>query len=176
MLSNGGTLTNNWKIIGGDGGEGNTGAAGGNAVEMWGGTLTNSAGATITGGNGGQAFDFSGGNGGDGVLIRSGMSATVTNNGTITGGNTGFTNTSVVPGGYGVDIEADNATLINSGTISGGSDSNNNGLHGTTQADAVHIAGNNDRLELWERRHLHRKRGGGVRKNCDVCSRWRWHN
>jgi autotransporter-associated beta strand protein len=149
VLSNGALLTNSGAINGGIGALGRTGGAGGNAIEMFGGTLTSAVGGTITGGTGGQAIIASGGNGGDGVLIRSGAEATVTNNGTITGGDTGPTNAPFAPvAGYGVEIKADNSTLINNGVIQGGR-LFDGGLNNGAQADAVHITGNNNRLELW---------------------------
>jgi uncharacterized protein with beta-barrel porin domain len=151
VLSNGANLTNQGLIVGGVGGQAGTGsqtgtvtgALGGNGVEMYGGTLINSA--QIQGGNGGAngTLHGLGGDGGDGVLVRSGMSATVTNTGTIAGGSAGSSSVSTTTGGgYGVDIEADNSTLINKSRIEGGLSTNG------TQDASVHLAGANDTLQI----------------------------
>ncbi len=124
-IANSGTitrLTNSGKISGGSGGS-FVGGAGGvgvsNAAHATIGSLTNTRGATISGGNGGtSAFGGPGGAGGVGVS-NAGTIKTLSNSGTISGGG-GGTIGSGGAGGAGVSNAGTIETLSNSGTISGG--------------------------------------------------------
>jgi hypothetical protein len=118
------TLTNSGTIGGGAGGD--YGGAGGAGVWNASGAtiaaLSNATGATISGGNGAEAF--TGGAGGAGIR-NSGTVTTLTNKGTIDGGNGGASQYAVgvrrgAPGGAGVWNSGLITTLTNSGTIRGG--------------------------------------------------------
>jgi uncharacterized protein with beta-barrel porin domain len=128
VLGNGAVVNNNsGSIIGGSGGTAGAGA------EIFGGTITNGSTATIQGGNVTASF----GSAGQGILALSGVAATITNLGTISGGD------GPNGGGVGVEIDADNSTLVNAGHISGGIMLT---IH--INGDAVLLGGANERLEL----------------------------
>jgi PEP-CTERM motif-containing protein len=138
------TLTNNGTISGGDGGSVSAGSpftatagAGAQGIVNLGtiGSLTNSAGKTIKGGNGGAAANGErGGTGADGVANFNGTITTLTNKGTISGGNAGGAAAGAMGtgpnGGAGVSNEATVTTLTNSGAIGGGSGGNLTSGHG----------------------------------------------
>ncbi|ULU23447.1 autotransporter outer membrane beta-barrel domain-containing protein [Dyella terrae] len=113
---------------GGNGGNGGNSGAGGSGVSGTGFAVINSSGGTIAGGNGGAigvagggtpvGTNGLGGNGGTGI---SGSGFTLTNNGSVVGGNGSESSTSSNVGAGGVGIIATgNAMVINAGTISGG--------------------------------------------------------
>ncbi|WP_274427398.1 autotransporter domain-containing protein [Chelativorans sp. YIM 93263] len=184
-----GALTNRGDLAGGDGGAGglggsgqpalNSGGAGsggdgGHGIETSDAGLqhTNYAGAAISGGDGGNGgaggdgvngFPFGGrggdgGDGGDG--FRLGARNTLTNYGTIAGGNGGAggaggqghnsqadsNGTDGVIGVGGVGIRGESATIINSGQIAGGFSGGS-----TDEGDrsaAIILTGGNNSLEL----------------------------
>lgn len=107
------------------GGTPGSGATGGTALIVNGGSFINSAASSISGGTGGSGANggYTGGNGGDGVLINSGS---VINNGDIAGGNGGIGGGNAPPGtgygghgGNGVTMTSA-GNLTNGGSIAGG--------------------------------------------------------
>jgi len=156
VIFSGTLLSNSGAIAGGNGGNGNVG---GTAVILNGGSLSNRAGATITGGG----ADANGGFGGFGVIFTgaalsnagviaggSGSSndveggrgvyfagTTLTNTGTISGGD----GQGVRHGGIGLSSQQNSSIVINAGTIAGGL-----GIGGRSLA--ADIGGFNSRLEL----------------------------
>ncbi len=151
------TMVNTGNIAGGNGGDGGSGGNGGNGGNSYYGS----------GGNGGNAG--LGGNGGNGGVGVTGSGFTLTNSGTIRGGNGGLggsggaggyagtgqvsgvngspgtlgTNGTAGVGGVGISA-AGNATVINSGTIAGGHANGGSGV----QADAVDFSGGGNMLEI----------------------------
>jgi uncharacterized protein with beta-barrel porin domain len=147
VLGNNATVINNGQILGGGGGtnSGMPAGVGGSGVELWGGTLTNNSTGVIDGGQSG-ALSGEQGNGGDGVLIRSGgASVIVTNFGLIEGRYNAHSTGTTGSGGVGIVVDNDGSTVINAGRISGGLNSDR-----ITTAKAMTITGTNDRLELWK--------------------------
>ncbi|WP_127956976.1 autotransporter outer membrane beta-barrel domain-containing protein [Serratia microhaemolytica] len=127
VLSNRGTIDNSGQITGG-----NSAAKIGNAnsgILANGGNITNNAGGEIRGGSLTSLQNTQAA--GSGVTLALDGGATLTNHGTISGGE--GTNT----GGVGVSVTSDNNTIINTGTISG-----------TQSAKAVDINGNNNTLQI----------------------------
>ncbi|MGB8356689.1 MAG: autotransporter outer membrane beta-barrel domain-containing protein, partial [Chthoniobacteraceae bacterium] len=106
--------------------------------------IINSFGASILGGNGGTGTT-SGGNGGDAINIgmQMGSNISITNYGTIRGGNAGA-------GGYagqGIRTVGDNITINNWGNISAGSGLSDATVSGYP-AVAVSVNGNNNTINL----------------------------
>jgi len=171
---------------GGTGGTGSTGAVGivilGNSVSLSNsGTISGGAGGSANGGsaNGGQGASGNGGNGGTGGHGGTGGAAaaaitvsntlfSLTNTGTISGGNGGTANGGTAnaggtywgssggnagtsggngTGGAGavaISFTAGSAIIINSGTISGGQANGGTGA----QADAIDFTGSGNELEI----------------------------
>jgi autotransporter-associated beta strand protein len=147
LLSNGATVTNNGSITGGTGGyalsSNGPSGTGGSGAELFGGSLTNAAGKTIRGGDGGENAIEDGGIGGTGVVVRSGADATVDNSGVIRGGNGGTTiNGFGGNGGTGVEMNGGSSTVFTNqlgAEIHGGDagTSNVSGRDGTAGAGVV---------------------------------------
>jgi hypothetical protein len=139
-LANAGTIatfSNNGVISGGSGGSAAAlsvadGGAGGSGVSNAPGatirSLTNQATGVISGGSGGRGSNA--GFGGAGVA-NAGTIATLTNHGTIGGGNGGGSATFGGRGGTGVSNAGTITTLSNSGAISGGNGGNGSPVDGT---------------------------------------------
>jgi len=162
------TYTNYGTITGGAGGNGGNsvsaagqGGAGGYGFDAAasGDALVNASGGSITGGNGGNngsgCCQGAAGTGGAGVT---GASLTITNSGSIAGGNGGgggagnggtAGGAGGAPGGSnpagagGVGITGSNLQIVNAGTITGGLDGTN-----TTRANAITFAGGTNSLEI----------------------------
>ncbi len=153
VLSNLGIIDNRAAITGGKGGDSNAGGTGygrgGAGLEAWGGSIANMAGGSITGGAGGNQSDLNpvyvAGNGGAGIVFRSGQAASLDNAGTISGGNGGTAaSSSHGAGGVGiVGAASGGISIVNSGTIAGGLAGN-----GATRANAVEFYGSNNRFEI----------------------------
>ena len=117
-------LTNDGSIHGGFGGNGVGAENGGNAaaaLALVSGTVNNLD--LVIGGNGGNGgyangVLFSGGEGGNGAFANGG---TLSNGGTMTGGNGGYGSTGGI-GGNGVDVQG--ASVTNTGGIFGGEGGN----------------------------------------------------
>lgn len=151
VLSNEGMIENNAVITGGNGGANVTGGNAGAGIEAWGGDIANASTATITGGGGGSATSnnpvYNAGAGGVGILFRDGKAAALHNEGQIAGGGGGAVNvgSNVGSGGVGVIGATTGAiSIVNSGTIAGGLSGD-----GAVRANAISLAGSNNRLELW---------------------------
>lgn len=159
LLSNNGSVTNTGAITGGAGGVGAVEGGdsesigsildsgdGGIGLRGYGGEIVNQAGATITGGDGGTSaaeyHQYRSGDGGAGVSLTDGGGGTLTNFGTIAGGDGGTANV-LGTGGLGVDVADDGVRVINGGRIAGGLDGDE-----STRADALHLAGDDNVLEL----------------------------
>lgn len=153
VLSNHGIIGNRATITGGKGGDSNAGGTGygqgGAGIEAWGGSIANSASGIITGGAGGNQSNansvFVAGDGGAGIVLRSGQTASLDNAGTISGGNGGTAaSSSVGAGGIGiVGAASGGISIVNSGAIAGGLAGD-----GAAQANAVELYGSNNRFEI----------------------------
>ena len=153
VLSNLGIIDNRAAITGGKGGDSHAGGTGygrgGAGLEAWGGSIANMAGGSITGGAGGNQFDLNpvyvAGDGGAGIVFRSGQAASLDNAGTISGGNGGTAaSSSHGVGGVGiVGAASGGISIVNSGAIAGGLSGD-----GVTRANAVALFGSNNRFEI----------------------------
>lgn len=125
LMSAGGNLRNSGTITGGNGGNATGGrysaGVGGAGVEQSGGTILNSG--VIFGGSGGegQSLRQNSGGGGDGIALSGAVS--LTNGGSIIGGDAG--NYAGGRGGAGIGLQSganglDRSSLINTGLIVGG--------------------------------------------------------
>ncbi|THF65376.1 autotransporter domain-containing protein [Pseudothauera rhizosphaerae] len=146
-LTNGGTLDNAGSLAMAAAGSG----AGSDAVTVGtGGTVTNQSGATITGGRGSDS-PAGGKKGGVGVVLSGG--GTLTNAGSIAGGQGGNGDHHTDPspggtGGTGVVLTGNGNTLVTSAAISGGAGGTGTmGAPAGAQGKAVQNSGNNT-LEL----------------------------
>lgn len=153
VLSNLGIIDNRAAIAGGRGGDSNAGGTGygrgGAGLEAWGGSIANMTGGSITGGAGGNQSDLNpvyvAGDGGAGIVFRSGQAASLDNAGTVSGGSGGTAaSSSHGAGGVGiVGAASGGISIVNSGTISGGLSGD-----GVTRANAVELFGSNNRFEI----------------------------
>ncbi|MBV8443987.1 MAG: PEP-CTERM sorting domain-containing protein, partial [Hyphomicrobiales bacterium] len=139
------TLRNGGAINGGTGGSGGLGGAGGagivNAYDATITSLINEATGAISGGGGPIGPDMGlGGAGGAGVS-NAGTIVTLTNRGTISGGDAGFGIESGGAGGGGVVNAGSIATLRNTGTISGGAGGSGGELTGGAGGAGVSNSG-----------------------------------
>jgi autotransporter-associated beta strand protein len=155
VLSNQGTIDNRATITGGSSGDANAGytvagrRSGGAGLVAWGGTVANTTTGVISGGAGGNQTStnpvYAAGVGGAGVVFRDGQSASLSNAGTIVGGNGGTVavGSNFGPGGVGiVGAASGGISIINSGSISGG-------LSGDgVRANAVELFGSDNRFEM----------------------------
>lgn len=136
----------------GYGGAGGGGQGGAGLVAASGGAIAVGSGVSVlggAGGNGGSAFlgqGGAGGAGGAGVALGSGMA--LVNNGTIAGGNSGFSGVNgsgvvYVAGAGGIGIVGSDISIVNNGTISGGFDAADK-----TQSSAIVFTGGTNTLEI----------------------------
>ncbi|MCR6670401.1 autotransporter domain-containing protein [Devosia ginsengisoli] len=152
VLSNGGIIDNGvaGTIIGGSGGSAFSGryigGSGGAGIRAWGGSVTNAG--IVSGGI--AASGFYGGAGGVGIVFQNGQTASLTNTGTVNGGDGADTNNFDpllvgVPGSGGAGIvgaATGGITVINGGVVAGG-------LSGDgIRANAITFGGDGNRLEL----------------------------
>lgn len=153
VLSNLGIIDNRAAITGGKGGDSNAGGTGygrgGAGMATWGGSITNMASGSITGGAGGNQSDnnplYVAGVGGAGIVFRNGQTASLDNAGAISGGNGGTAaSSSHGVGGVGiVGAASGGISIVNSGAITGGLSGD-----GVTRSNAVALFGSNNRFEI----------------------------